>query len=118
MNTALFDLTYIKNTFGTDPLMINKVLELFLNNTPSLMGTLSNSILNENWGDVSAEAHKGKSSFATLGANSIAKCLSRIEVMAKEISPKNIDLINQEFQIVNETSKELYKELTLKIEKK
>ena len=108
------NLTYLETTFGDNKLIINKVLNSFMNNTPQLLEDLSLKAVNSNWQDVQMIAHKMKSSFNTLGATSIGNMLAEIERGANVGEFQSIlDMVNQ----VKELSKQVFKEVQLELNK-
>jgi HPt (histidine-containing phosphotransfer) domain-containing protein len=84
----MIDLSYLKTTTENDPVVIGKLIRLFLEQLPELKANILNAYENRNWKQLKEAAHKAKSSFQIVGDYKQADELKQIEIMAVESRPK------------------------------
>ncbi len=78
-NRKYIDLNYLIQRTRSDRKLMLEMISLFLEQTPSLINTLKQSLDNKNWDSLSAAAHKMIPSFSIMGIS------SDYENIAKEI---------------------------------
>ncbi|MGO4904009.1 ATP-binding protein [Flavobacterium sp. W20_MBD1_R3] len=94
------DLIYLNQRTKSNPALMMEMITLYLEQTPSLMNTIKQSLEAKNWKLLGAAVHKMIPSFAIMGIN------SDFENMAKKI---------QDFAISQEQSEGIY-DLVLQLE--
>ena len=87
------DLIYLNQRTKSNPALMMEMITLYLEQTPSLINTIKQSLQAKNWKLLGAAVHKMIPSFAIMGIN------SDFENMAKKI---------QDFAISQEQSEEIY----------
>jgi signal transduction histidine kinase/DNA-binding response OmpR family regulator len=75
----LYDLEELKKITRGDKDFFKKILELFIENTPSNTEKMKQAVVEENWNTVGAIAHKLRPSFAHMGMKDLAEELKAIE---------------------------------------
>lgn len=94
MNTStndLFDLSYLNQLFQGNSTMINSIIELFLQQVPSYIDEMEDSINLKNYQALHPLAHKAKSSIAMLGLKKMEKIILEIEYKSKhQIDVENL----------------------------
>jgi HPt (histidine-containing phosphotransfer) domain-containing protein len=103
------DITFLRNMTGGDDLIINEIVHLFKMEVPKYLDEMQLHINNKNWYELSAAAHKAKSSFALMGISDIVGELKTIELLSKdqkEIETYQEILKKVEF-VYNDSLKEL-----------
>ncbi len=96
MESNEINLGYLEATFGDNKMIINKVLQSFMDNTPSLLSELYACFQDNNWEQTRMIAHKMKTSYNTIGATTVGELLANIEVDANESNKMTIiGLIDQ-----------------------
>ncbi|WP_109298751.1 ATP-binding protein [Aquimarina sp. AU474] len=78
------DFTFLKNTFDNDAEIIQSVLQIFIEDTPEDYQKLTLAVTNKNHKLTKEVAHKLKSSFKTIGLDTEADILGKIESHSKE----------------------------------
>ena len=73
------DLTYLRNRTKTNTALMSEMIELFLEQTPSLINRIETSLLEKDWDSLYTAIHKVIPSFAIMGIN------SKYEDIAKKI---------------------------------
>jgi CheY-like chemotaxis protein len=94
------DLTYLNQRTKSNPKLMMEMISLYLAQTPPLIGTIKQSLEDENWQLLGAAAHKIIPSFSIMGIS------SDFENLAKKI---------QEFATVQEKNEEIH-DLVLQLE--
>ena len=92
--TKCINLEYLYHRTKSNPALIKEMISLYLAQTPPLVTTMKQSLVNENWSLLGASAHKLIPSFSIMGIS------SNYENMAKKI---------QELATAPEKSKEIHK---------
>jgi|GEM_PF-812421 len=111
-STPQINLAYLESTFGNNKMVIDKILNSFVSNTPQLMEDLSQHAEKGNREDVKMVAHKMKSSFNTLGATEVGGLLAKIETEAISGNPESLtSMINQVKELNELVFKEIQEEL-------
>jgi len=78
------DLGYLKITCSGDQMMMQVIMKMFVDKTPSLINALNKSVSDGEWKEVHAVSHKLKSSFLTFGAKDLSEMLGVIESKTSE----------------------------------
>jgi PAS domain S-box-containing protein len=84
----VIDLSNLRMTSKTQPELVNRIVNLFLSETPKSMEEFQKFAAEKDWQNLMKIAHKMKSSFAIVGATSIKELLGLIETGCTN---KNID---------------------------
>ncbi len=63
------DLTYLKGIAKGDPALMRQMISIYLKQTPLLISTMKQSLMDKNWPAMHAAAHKMVPSFAIIGMN-------------------------------------------------
>ncbi|HRL78569.1 MAG TPA: Hpt domain-containing protein [Candidatus Accumulibacter phosphatis] len=64
--------------------LIERVIGIYLENTPRLLAAISDGLPAQTWPEVTRAAHSLKSSSATIGLHRVAAVAARIESLARE----------------------------------
>jgi PAS domain S-box-containing protein len=75
----IIDLTYLRNRTKTNTALMSEMIELFLEQTPSLINRIKTSLLEKDWDSLYTAIHKVIPSFAIMGIN------TKYEDIAKKI---------------------------------
>lgn len=101
-NSSQINLDYLNATFGNNQMVIQKILNNFLKNTPQLIQCLSDNIDAINWAEIKMIAHKTKTSYTTVGATVVAQKLAEIELNASLENKMSILPLINEIKLLNE----------------
>ena len=112
--TPQINLDYLERTFDSDKIIIHKILNSFIDNTPQLIKDLSEHISQGNKEDVIMIAHKMKTSFNTLGATEVGTLLSKIEL---EAASSNVQSLSNMVEKVKELNEQVLKEVKEELNK-
>ena len=82
--SRLYDLTDLKKIAGDNDGFINKMISLFVNTMPGYIQVMTEHVEQNNWAEVSKQAHKMKSSIDSMGIKAIKEDIKTIETYAKE----------------------------------
>ena len=80
----LFDLEALAELAGNDQAFVHEMLQLFLDQTPSALNSLEETIANTDHAEIKRLAHKMKSSFNSIGCSHGGQLLSELERMAEK----------------------------------
>lgn len=113
------DLEYLSQRTKSNPQMMIEMISLYLDQTPSLISLMKESLQNEDWTSLNAAVHKLIPSFAIMGISANVTNMA-IEIMNKSISQQHNErlpmLLEELENICNKSCIELAKELnTLKL---
>lgn len=103
------DISFLKNMTSNDPLIMSEIIQLFKMEVPKYMNDIYLHLNNKNWGELSAAAHKAKSSFALMGINESVSDLKDLEIKSKtQIDTDTFSSIVQNIErVYHEAMKEL-----------
>jgi len=92
-----YNLTKIRAFIGDDDFVMEKMIDIFLENTPIMISKIEEGLENKDYDQVNFYAHKLKSSIDNLSINQLTDEIRLIEKYAKERSSLgNLpDLINK-----------------------
>lgn len=112
-DNKLYDLSAISEIVAGDENEINELNKMFMEETPKSLEQLNEFLENKNWDQVSATAHKLKSSIRLWNINLIDNEIVQIENKAKDSSayddiPPLVEKVNN---VLNEVFLQLGKEL-------
>ncbi|MES2780325.1 MAG: ATP-binding protein, partial [Bacteroidota bacterium] len=79
VTSRLTDLTYLMKRTKSNPLLMLEMIELYLEQTPPLVLTMKQSLLDKDWNSLQAAVHKIVPSFSIMGIN------KDFEIMAKKV---------------------------------
>lgn len=103
------DVSFLKNMTNGDKTVMGEIIQLFKLEVPKYMHDLYLHLNNKNWDELSAAAHKAKSSFALMGIHECVTDLKNLEIFSKK--REEIDSLSSIIQnierIYNEASQEL-----------
>ncbi len=108
------DLSFLKKTFDDDNEVIQKVLELFVEDTPGDFEKLRLEIQGQNFFTTKELAHKLKSSFKTIGLNKEAVLLQEIE--NSSLNKQNFKEIKELFQRLDQSFPQILTEINESIQ--
>lgn len=104
ISEKMYDLTYLQSMGGIQDEFVDKLMLLFLEQSPELRVDLGNAIENEDWFTTHQIAHKLKSSFTTLG---IRAALNEIKLIDKwsrhEMNLEQIPSLYKHVSIIMQT---------------
>ena len=83
-NSEVLELSVISNFVGGDEQLIQKLLKVFLKQTPSIIDEIHVSCVSDNTTSVVSSSHKLKSSARSVGANRLADLCVALESAGKE----------------------------------
>ena len=78
-NSKIIDLSYLKEMSSNNKDIIVEMIEIFIEQTPEFTEGISNHFKNRQWTELSAVAHKAKSSVKIMGMDKLGDCLEKIE---------------------------------------
>ena len=110
------DLKYLSNKTKSNPKLMKEMISLYLQQTPSLIETMRQSVEDENWNLLAAAAHKIIPSFAIMGmSNDIENRARKIQEAASagQFTDETAQMVFQLETICNEACKELEIEFNL-----
>ena len=108
------NLNYLESTFGDNKVIINKILQSFMDNTPSLLLNLANCFINNDWEQTRMIAHKMKTSYNTIGAKNTGELLAIIEIETNENNKSNISEL---IELVRTFSESIFIEVDTELNK-
>ena len=115
-NVSCIDLTYLKQRTKSNPALMTEMITLYLTQTPVLIKTIKQSLLDENWSLLSATIHKIIPSFVIVGIHSdyenIAKKIQELAtalIKKEEMNSLVLQLENICLKACNELQQELNK---------
>ena len=73
------DLTYLNELSNGSEEFVNKMIEIFIDQTPEALGNLDNYLQEKNWEALKATAHKMKSSISIMGIKQLEGVVSELE---------------------------------------
>ncbi|HBX51935.1 MAG: hypothetical protein A2275_18520 [Bacteroidetes bacterium RIFOXYA12_FULL_35_11] len=77
------DISFLKNMTSDDPLIMSEIIQLFKMEVPKYLHDIYLHLNSKNWNELSAAAHKAKSSFALMGINESVSNLKDLEIKSK-----------------------------------
>jgi HPt (histidine-containing phosphotransfer) domain-containing protein len=73
------DLTYLSQLANGSEEFINKMIGIFIEQTPEALNNLDTHLQNKNWQGLKATAHKMKSSVSIMGIKELESVVSELE---------------------------------------
>jgi len=107
------NLTYLNEMSAGDHNLLTEMIEIYNSQVPEFINEMEKYYNDKNWEQLSATAHKAKSSVAIVGLNNLANDLKTLELDAKkEINTENyINIITKFKQTTLESINELNKHI-------
>ncbi len=91
----MFNLENLKKTAAGNTDFVKKMIQLFIDETPSSVDTIKNSFQSQDWPNVKSAAHKIKPSFAILDINELKDEIVEIEKHANQMpNPESQEVLN------------------------
>ncbi|HCQ30416.1 MAG TPA: hypothetical protein DIU39_09030 [Flavobacteriales bacterium] len=108
----LFDLTLLEQTAMGNQEFMQKMIQMFVDQTPVLLTEMQTCIANNDWAQLGAKAHKLKPSIDLMGIAQLKQEIRDIEQFAKnnenlEILPSKVNHLTE---ILNQTLAQLQQE--------
>lgn len=82
--TKTTDLSIIREQAAGDPNYVKEVIQVYLDSVSEYLNDFKQSVAQQQWSEVSRQAHKLKGTVAYFGMDELKEILSQIEVMTKE----------------------------------
>ncbi|MDX1348967.1 MAG: PAS domain S-box protein [Putridiphycobacter sp.] len=106
INESLIDLTKLSITTNNDQKFMQKMVELFVADTPEQIDAIELAVSDSNWDEVSRIAHKIKPSIDYVAVENLQNAVRQIEANPANYGPKRMTVfINQIRQLVAALSK-------------
>jgi PAS domain S-box-containing protein len=106
INESLIDLTKLSITTNNDQKFMQKMVELFVADTPKQIDAIELAVSGNNWDEVSRIAHKIKPSIDYVAVENLQNAVRQIEANPANYGPERISVfINQIRQLVTALSK-------------
>ena len=87
-----FNLSYLREMFGDDQLVINDILQTFTMEAPDLIAEMMNCSENRDFEGLAKQAHKAKSSFKMVGMDRAVELIQELENAAKNGEERSIKM--------------------------
>src|SRR6185503_242597 len=91
------DLSFLYDIADGSTEFIVESIDMFLQNTPELLTTITNGIANDDWAIVAAASHKLKPNLGFFGMTQCQANIQEVELMAKAGAPAPI-LLKSKFE--------------------
>ena len=105
----IYNLSQLEAIASGNDDFVTKMVNMFLEMTPTLVDRIRTGISSEDWIEVRSASHKMKPSIDLMGIKSLHSVVRSIELNAKTES--NLDQIPLQFRILDETLQEVYSQL-------
>jgi signal transduction histidine kinase/CheY-like chemotaxis protein/HPt (histidine-containing phosphotransfer) domain-containing protein len=111
----IINLSNLHMTSKTQPAMVNRIVDIFLSETPKNIEELKKFATEKDWQNLMKIAHKMKSSFAIIGAMKVRELLESIETdCANNIDESDLhSKINSVIRLNDKAVQELQKEIAV-----
>jgi PAS domain S-box-containing protein len=113
-NEQLYDLSKMRAMFNNDEAMLRKMVKMFLEKTPMILGEINTCYQTTDYEQVSKLAHKLKSSFGLMGMTRLNTNAKQMEMVAKDVSQYHElgDLIEEMNQLCEQIFGQLQEEIS------
>jgi PAS domain S-box-containing protein len=110
----LYDLSKMRSMFNNDEAMLRKMVKMFLEKTPVILGEINTCYQTADYEQVSKLAHKLKSSFGLMGMTRLNANAKQMEAVAKDVSQYHElgDLIEEMNQLCEQIFGQLQEEMS------
>lgn len=105
----LYDLSQLNAVASGSQEFVDKMIGMFLEMTPEMVGRIQNGMAAEDWDEVKAAAHKMKPSIDMMGITSLHDLIRAIEGDAK--NRENLDELPAKVDSLQETLAVVYEQL-------
>jgi HPt (histidine-containing phosphotransfer) domain-containing protein len=114
--TDRYNLSKIKAFIGDDEIVMNELIDLFLEHTPEMVLKIKDGLAKEDYDQVNFYAHKLKSSVDNFSINELIEDVRTIENNAKKrLSLENLpDLISKLDSVIKDIINEIKKDFNKK----
>ncbi len=88
------DMNYLTNRTKSNPILMQEMIELYLQQTPNLVNTMKQSLLSKDWDSLNAAAHKIIPSFSIVGIKSDFEIIAK-KIQEYAVNQQNLDAITE-----------------------
>ncbi|MEM6767826.1 MAG: Hpt domain-containing protein [Bacteroidota bacterium] len=112
----LLDIQYdqLEELTGSDPQFMVEILEMIVEQTPEVLDDMDTLMESSSFGDLSARAHKYKSTINILGGNALTEVTKELEIQAKQ-NP-TLDNLSPLIKDFNSLCSEMLRQLRVKLQ--
>ncbi|MEO5571168.1 MAG: Hpt domain-containing protein [Bacteroidia bacterium] len=105
----IVDLTFLNSFTGGNRDKNSKYIKMFLQNAPTLMGSMEENLKKEDWANLKSSAHSLKPQISYMGIKSAEELIKNIERDASEKT--NLENISERITTLKNILAEAYPEL-------
>ena len=113
MEGKLYNLTLLEKTAMGNKDFMNKMIQMFIMQTPPLVDEIKSHLSNKEWGDIKSKAHKIKPSIDLMGIESLKTDIRSIEEYS--LNQTNLDLLPSLIEKLDNTLSSVYLQLKQEI---
>lgn len=111
---ALYDLSYLNQVFQGNQVMVDQIINLFIQQVPGFIDDMKRTIEDNRLGDLHPLAHKAKSSVAMLGMKEIEYLFLQVEFCSKnnKTPERLVGMVKELDELIAKASEQLKGELS------